>query len=225
MTDTALPKPHWWDEGVAHVRARDPLLVPVIDKFAESYVMGRGDPFATLLRSVVGQQISVKAAASIWNRFLGLFAGDALGSPADVLALTDEQMRGAGLSGSKVKYMRGIAQGFADGTVHPGLWDGMDDESIIKELVKLPGIGRWTAEMFLFFCLMRPNVLPLGDLGLLNGYVAHYGPVRGTAKLEGMARLRKIAAQVEKRAGAWAPYRSIGVWYLWRSLDPEEVQY
>lgn len=220
-----LPKPHWWDDGVAHVRAADPLMGALMDRFSESYVKGRGDAFATLLRSVVGQQISVKAAASIWGRFLELFPKGELGTPQDVLGLSEGAMRGAGLSGSKVKYMRGIAQGFTDGTVHPGLWDGMEDEAIIKELVKLPGIGRWTAEMFLFFCLMRPNVLPVGDLGLLNGYVANYGVVRGTAKLEGPARLRKIAAQVTKHGAKWHPYRSVAVWFLWRSLDPVEVQY
>ena len=220
-----LLKPDWWEDGLAHVCGRDALVATLAHRFANSHVQGRGDAFATLLRSVVGQQISVKAAASIWNRFLALFPQGKLGTPQQVLSLTDEQMRGCGLSGSKVKYMRGIAQGFVDGTVHPGLWDGMDDEAIIAELVKLPGIGRWTAEMFLFFCLMRPNVLPLGDLGLINGYVKIYGPVRGTAKLEGMAKMRKIAAHLQKHAKNWEPYRSVGVWYLWRSLDPEEIQY
>jgi DNA-3-methyladenine glycosylase II len=220
-----MTAPAYWKKAQAYLRA-DPVMRGVMARFPESVLKGRGQPFETLVRAVVGQQISVKAADSIWQRVLGCWDTGMLGEPREVLAVPEERLRACGLSGSKVKYIRGIAEGFVSGIVHPGLWDGMDDEHVIAELVKLPGIGRWTAEMFLIFTLMRPDVLPVDDLGLLKGYEKAYGPVRGTAKLEGMARWRKMAAQMRKHADKhWAPYRTVATWYLWRSLDPVEVVY
>lgn len=226
-----LSVPVYWEEALAHL-GRDPVMAGVIARFPDSVLKGRGQPFETLVRAVVGQQISVKAADSIWRRVTGLQAtglqgglGEAF-TPHAVLGLSEEILRGCGLSGSKVKYIRGIAEGFVSGVVHPGLWDGMDDEHVIAELVKLPGIGRWTAEMFLIFTLMRPDVLPVDDLGLLKGYEKAYGPVRGTAKLEGIKRWKGVAAAMQKHAAKhWAPYRTVATWYLWRSLDPVEVVY
>jgi DNA-3-methyladenine glycosylase II len=220
-----MTAPAYWKKAQAYLRA-DPVMRGVMARFPESVLKGRGQPFETLVRAVVGQQISVKAADSIWQRVLGCWDTGMLGEPREVLAVPEERLRACGLSGSKVKYIRGIAEGFVSGIVHPGLWDGMDDEHVIAELVKLPGIGRWTAEMFLIFTLMRPDVLPVDDLGLLKGYEKAYGPVRGTAKLEGMARWRKVAVAMKKHAAKhWAPYRTVATWYLWRSLDPVEVVY
>lgn len=213
--------PTYWQEAQNHLR-QDAVLARVIARFPDSVLKGRGAPFETLIRAVVGQQISVKAADAVWTRVV---ASTGTMQPANLLILTEDALRGAGLSGQKVKYVRGIAQGFADGTVHPGLWDDMPDEAIIAELTKLPGIGRWTAEMFLIFNLLRPNVLPLDDLGLLKGFEKHYGPIRGTAKLEGMKKYKKIAAALDKHSRHWQPYRTVATWYLWRSLDPVEVEY
>lgn len=217
-------RPDYWDEALRHLEA-DVVLSAVVGRFPQSFLKGRGAPFETLVRAVVGQQISVKAADAVWSRVLGCWDTGMLGSPREVLGLGDDVLRGCGLSGQKVKYVRGIAEGFARGVVHPGLWEGMEDEAVIAELVKLPGIGRWTAEMFLIFNLLRPDVLPLDDLGLLKGFEKLYGPVRGTARLEGTKRWKKIAAALAKKAEAWRPYRTVAVWYLWRSLDPLEVGY
>lgn len=220
-------QPDYWDTALAHLR-RDAVMAGLVERFPDSVLTSRGAPFETLVRAVVGQQISVKAADAVWGRFIGLTDDGINGgglTPAAVLALSEEQLRGCGFSGQKVRYVRGIAEGFAEGTVHPGLWDGMADEAVIAELVKLPGIGRWTAEMFLIFNLQRPDVLPLDDLGLLKGFERAYGPVRGTAKLEGMKRWRKVAAALAKRGEVWRPYRTVATWYLWRSLDPVEVVY
>lgn len=214
----------WWQEACCELAVRDPVLAQVMARFPESCLKGRGQALESLLRAVVGQQISVKAAAAVWARFVALMEGGAL-RPEAVLELTEEQLRGAGLSGQKVKYIRGICAGFVERTVHPGLWDNMPDDAIIAELVKLPGIGKWTAEMFLIFHLLRPDVLPLDDLGLLKGFEKLYGPVRGTSTLEGMKRWKKIAFALEKKAELWRPYRTVGTWFLWRSLDPVEVNY
>ncbi len=217
-------RPVYWEEACAHLRKRDKVMGALIAAFPTGMLGTRGEALVTLVRSVVGQQISVKAAASIWARFEALLEGHV--TAEGILALSDEQMRGCGFSGSKAKYVRGIAQGFVDGTVHPGLWDGMSDEAIIAELVKLPGIGRWTAEMFLMFFLMRPDVLALDDLGLVNGFKRAYYKEKGKRKEE----LEEVPVKVWKQRLAeqgakWAPYRTVASWYLWRSLDPTEVAY
>lgn len=217
MTEILIEKPDYWAEACAFLR-RDAVLARIMDQHPEGMLAGRGAPLETLMRSVVGQQISVKAAASIWVRFAEA-VGD-VNSPAAVLAVSDEAMRGCGFSGSKVRYVKGIAQGFADGTVHPGLWQGMADEAVMAELVKLPGIGRWTAEMFLMFHLLRPDVLPVDDIGLVKGYRVAYHPTADTTlPLKHWQTLLRVEAE------AWRPWRSVAVWYLWRSLDPVEVSY
>jgi DNA-3-methyladenine glycosylase II len=217
--------PAWWQSAQRQLAAADPILAAVMRQHS-GHLVSRGEPLETLLRAIVGQQISVKAADSVWAKCLTRFAVNGRITPAQVLAQSPEALRRCGLSQSKARYILGIAQGFANGTVHPGQWHAMPDDHIITELTRLPGIGRWTAEMFLMFHLQRPNVLPLDDIGLLKGFVACYGPVRGTAKLTGMARYKKIASAVQRHAARhWQPYNSLATWYLWRSLDPVEVQY
>lgn len=225
MTDAPVtPKaPGWWAAGQAHLAAVDPVMAALVAQFPSGGLASRGAACETLVRAVVGQQISVTAADAIWRRFSGL--GEGAMVPERILALDDEALRGAGLSYRKIGYVRGIAQGFADGTVHPARWADVSDEAVILELVRLPGIGRWTAEMFLIFHLMRPDVLPVDDLGLLKAFALYYGPVRGTARLEGMARWKKIGAALAVKGRVWAPYRTLATWYLWRSLDPVEVVY
>ncbi|MBI1309066.1 MAG: DNA-3-methyladenine glycosylase 2 family protein [Proteobacteria bacterium] len=213
-------QPEYWVRAVREL-ARDEVMRGIMERHPVGFLKGRGDALMTLLRSITGQQISVKAADSVWNRFSGCQALRMSGIQAEaVLRLSDEEMRGFGFSASKVRYVRGVCAGFVDGTVHPGLWDGMSDEAVIAELVKLPGIGRWTAEMFLMFHLLRPDVLPVDDLGLVKGFKLAYGhkwKTGGGVKVW-QRRLRKVSA-------GWAPYRSVAVWYLWRSLDPVEVSY
>ncbi len=166
----ALAQPPYWDEACKHLAKRDRVMRKLIPKFGDGRLQSRGDAFTTLARSIVGQQISVKAAQTVWDRFTALLQ-DTTASllPENVLSLGVPKIRGAGLSARKVEYLCDLAQHFQSGAVHVDQWQRMDDEAIIEELVAIRGIGRWTAEMFLIFHLMRPNVLPLDDVGLLKG--------------------------------------------------------
>jgi DNA-3-methyladenine glycosylase II len=213
----------WWATAQNHLSKVDPKMARLMKQYPTSVLKSRGAALETLQRAVVGQQISTRAAASIWARTI-MVVGE-VNNPQAWLKLKDEDLRACGLSGQKVKYIRGIASGFADGTVHPPRWSEMSDEQIIAELVKLPGIGRWTAEMFLIFNLMKPDVLALDDLGLLKGFEKTYGPIRGTRTLTGLKRWRKIGMAMKKQGERWRPYRTMACWYLWRSLDPVETNY
>ncbi|WIT11646.1 DNA-3-methyladenine glycosylase [Paucibacter sediminis] len=207
--------PDYWDEACRHLSKRDRVMKKLIPQFGEARLQSKGDAFTTLARSIVGQQISVKAAQSVWDKFCALMSGPSHKVPPQaVLALTVELQRGAGLSARKVEYLRDLAESFEAGRVHVKQWTQMDDEAIIDELVAIRGIGRWTAEMFLIFHLMRPNVMPLDDLGLLKGISQNY--------FSGEPVSRAEAREVGE---AWAPYRSVATWYIWRSLDPLPVDY
>ncbi|HEX2859295.1 MAG TPA: DNA-3-methyladenine glycosylase 2 family protein [Alphaproteobacteria bacterium] len=213
----------WWLEGQKALAKADPKMALLIRQYPKSELKSRGAELETLQRAITGQQISTKAAASIWARVVAR-VGD-VNSPQAWLNVPEADLRACGFSGQKVKYVRGIAEGFAGGTVHPPKWQNMTDEQIIAELVKLPGIGRWTAEMYLMFNLLRPDVLAVDDLGLLKGFEKTYGPVRGTKTLIGLKRWRKIGVAMKKHAELWRPYRTLACWYLWRSLDPVETGY
>ena len=187
----------------------------LIARFTDGRLESRGDAFTTLARAIVGHQISTRAAQAIWDRFVALTANASCSlQPASVLALDAPQIRAAGLSARKVEYLCDLAQHFRSGTVHVAEWQHMDDESIIDELVAIRGIGRWTAEMFLIFHLLRPNVLPLDDAGLIKGISVNY--------FSGEPVSRAEAREVGE---AWAPFRSVATWYIWRSLDPLPVAY
>lgn len=207
--------PTYWDDACRHLSRRDRVMKKLIPKFGEARLQSRGDAFTTLARSIVGQQISVKAAQAVWDRFAA--AVDAPTTrlpPVAVQALPVETLRAAGLSARKADYLLDLARHFSGGAVHPAQWQQMDDEAIIAELVAIRGIGRWTAEMFLIFHLMRPNVMPLDDLGLLKGISVNY--------FSGEPVSRAEAREVGE---AWAPFRSVATWYIWRSLDPLPVEY
>ena len=207
--------PEYWDDACRHLGKRDRVLRKLIPQFGEARLQSRGDAFTTLARSIVGQQISVKAAQSVWDRFtVGLAVSSYRVPPQSVLGSTAEALRAAGLSARKVEYLQDLAGHFSQGTVHERQWGEMSDEAIIEELVAIRGIGRWTAEMFLIFYLMRPNVLPLDDLGLLKGISLNYFSGEPVSR-----------AEAREIGDAWAPYRSVGTWYLWRSLDPLPVEY
>jgi DNA-3-methyladenine glycosylase II len=206
-----LAKPDYWDDACKHLIKKDRVMKRLIPQFGQVCLQSRGDAFATLARSVVGQQISVKAAQTVWDRFVKL---PRQMTPAQVLRLKIDDMRAAGLSARKVEYLVDLSLHFDSGKVHVENWTAMDDEAIVDELVAIRGIGRWTAEMFLIFHLMRPNVLPLDDVGLINGISKSY--------FSGEAVSRSDAREV---ALAWAPYRTVATWYIWRSLDPVPVNY
>ena len=210
-TSTVSAAPHYWDEARRHLMKRDRVMKRLIPQFGEACLQTRGDAFVTLARSIVGQQISVKAAQTVWDRFVQLPKKFTAGN---VLKLKVDDMRAAGLSARKVEYLVDLALHFDTRTNHVAAWETMDDEAIIAELVGIRGIGRWTAEMFLIFHMMRPNVLPLDDVGLINGISRNY--------FSGDVVSRSDAREV---AAAWAPYCSVATWYIWRSLDPLPVNY
>ncbi len=203
--------PDYWEEACKHLVKKDRVMKRLIPQFGGACLQTRGDAFTTLARSIVGQQISVKAAQTVWDRFAVL---PKKMIPANVLKLKVDDMRAAGLSARKVEYLVDLALHFESGALHVAHWQAMDDEAIIAELVAIRGIGRWTAEMFLIFHMMRPNVLPLDDVGLINGISQSY--------FSGEAVSRSDAREV---AAAWAPYCSVATWYIWRSLDPLPVEY
>jgi DNA-3-methyladenine glycosylase II len=206
-----LATPDYWHDACRYLERKDRVMKRLIPQFGDSCLRSRGDAFTTLARSIVGQQISVKAAQSVWDRFAKL---PRKMTPANVLKLKVDDMRAAGLSARKIEYLVDLALHFDSGALHVSRWEQMDDESIIAELVDIRGIGRWTAEMFLIFHMMRPDVLPLDDVGLINGISLNY--------FSGDPVSRSDAREV---AAAWAPYRSVATWYIWRSLDPLPVEY
>ncbi len=203
--------PAYWADACRHLMKRDRVLKKLIPQYGGACLQSRGDAFITLARSIVGQQISVKAAQSVWDRFEKL---PRKMTPAYVLKLKVDDMRAAGLSARKVEYLVDLALHFANDQVHVKGWATMDDEAIIAELVAIRGIGRWTAEMFLIFHLMRPNVLPLDDIGLQNGISRCYFSGEPVSRSE----IREVAT-------SWAPFCSVATWYIWRSLDPLPVSY
>ena len=207
--------PTYWDEACRHLTKRDRVMKKLIPQFGEARLQSRGDAFTTLARSIVGQQISVKAAQSVWNRFVGVVGGPSSHlAPGSVLTQDTPTLRSAGLSARKSEYLTDLARHFESGVVHVQQWQQMDDEAIIDELVAIRGIGRWTAEMFLIFHLMRPNVLPLDDLGLIKGISQGYFSGEPVSR-----------AEAREVGDAWAPFRSVATWYIWRSLDPLPVDY
>jgi DNA-3-methyladenine glycosylase II len=211
VTPEAIVMPSYWEAACKHLARKDRVMKRLIPQFGDACLQSRGDAFTTLARSIVGQQISVKAAQTVWDRFALL---PKKLTPGNVLKLKVDDMRAAGLSARKVEYLVDLALNFDAGAVHVKSWDDMEDEAIIAELVAIRGIGRWTAEMFLIFHLMRPDVLPLDDVGLINGISQNY--------FSGDPVSRSDAREV---AAAWAPYRSVATWYIWRSLDPLPVAY
>ena len=207
----AQKTPAYWKRATRELGAADPVMAALILRYKGLTLSSRGDAFQTLARSIIGQQISVKAAQSVWERFAAA-VGDM--QPGRVLRLSVEELRGCGLSGQKVNYLRDLSARFAEGAIDVGRWHDMDDEALIDELTEVKGIGRWTAEMFLIFYLTRPDVVPLADIGLQRAMELHYNKGRKLSdrRITTLGRL-------------WSPWRSVATWYLWRSLDPVPVEY
>jgi len=212
-------KPRYWDDAARELARRDPVLRRLVRRYPGIHLKRRSDPFTTLARAIVGQQISVAAADSIWKRFVtasGVTPGRTFPQlpPQAIAALPHPTLRGCGLSQRKAEYLADLAGHFASGRLDPRQWKKLDDEALIAALVDVKGIGRWTAEMFLIFHELRPDVLPVADLGLQKAMSMHY---RGGRKLTPRAMLA--------HGEAWRPWRSVATWYLWRSLDPIPVEY
>jgi DNA-3-methyladenine glycosylase II len=207
--------PTYWARAKRALAVKDTTMATIIAAHPRVKLQSRGDAFVTLARAIVGQQISTKAADAVWRRFCAA-CGET--SPKVILRRRATTLRRCGLSDRKVEYIRDLAAHFVSGRVDPSRFGEQGDEEIIAELIDIRGIGRWTAEMFLIFNLLRPNVLPLDDLGLLKAVSVNYLGGEPVVGREGRAR-------VEGLAELWAPWRSVATWYLWRSLDPIPVAY
>jgi len=205
-------KPDYWDAAARELSKRDRVMRRLIADHPGVWLESRGNPFVTLARSIVGQQISVKAAESVWQRVL-TNCGRRL-TPAAVIKAGPDVLRQSGLSGRKAEYILDLAGHFKSRLVQPARWADMTDDEVIAELSDIRGIGRWTAEMFLMFNLQRPNVLPLDDIGLLKAISLLYFSGDPVSRYEA----RDVAQ-------GWQPWCTVATWYLWRSLDPIPVEY
>lgn len=204
-------QPDYWNKATRHLANQCPQMKILLKQYKGESLRARGNGFYTLLRSVVGQQISVKAADSIWKRLEQTVKPL---TPKKLLATPEENLRACGLSGSKVAYARNVAEFFLTRGMEAQYWQNHSDEEVMAELVAIKGIGSWTAEMFLIFHLMRPDIFPVKDLGVLKAVDLH---VTGKGRL--------TAKEYLKIAERWAPYRTVATWYLWRALDPVPVEY
>ncbi|WP_153100654.1 DNA-3-methyladenine glycosylase family protein [Paraburkholderia hayleyella] len=206
-----IERPAYWDGACNDLVKRDRILSKLIPKFGPVHLLSRGDPFVTLARSVVGQQISVTSAQAVWQR---VETACPKLVPQQFIKLGHDKLMACGLSKRKTEYILDLARHFVSGALHVGKWTSMDDEAVIAELTQIRGIGRWTAEMFLIFNLSRPNVLPLDDLGLIRAISVNYFSGEPVTRSEA----REVAAN-------WEPWRTVATWYMWRSLDPLPVDY
>lgn len=209
--DCAPMIPDYWQQASSELAQADPVMAVFVERFADASLVSRGDPFVTLARSIVGQQISVKAADSVWSRFSAALP---MITPTEVLAVESEVLRSCGLSARKVEYIGDLARHFSTEQIHVERWAAMSDAEIIAELTAVRGIGVWTAEMFLIFHQLRPDVFPLDDIGLQKAVALHY--------CQGERPARRALAEHGEH---WRPWRSVATWYLWRSLDPVPVEY
>ena len=216
MTVSAtLSTPDVWEDACKHLAKRDRMMSKLIPTLGARRLQSRGDAFTTLARSIVGQQISVKSAQAVWDRFVAAMPGAVTPlQPENLLRLPIGDLRLAGLSARKAEYLNDLARHFAAGLVREHEWAQMPDEAIIKQLVEIRGVGRWTAEMFLIFHLMRADVLPLDDAGLIKGISVNYFSGEPVSR-----------AEAREVGDAWAPYRTVATWFIWRSLDPLPVDY
>lgn len=208
--DAGEREPAYWAEACAWLAARDPVLAALIAAHRAQVLVANPDPFATLARSIVGQQISTRAAEAVWQRLRQRCQPF---SPGALAGLDAAALRAVGLSARKAEYLLDLARWMADGQRgRAAHWARKRDEDIERELCALRGVGRWTAQMFLIFHLRRPDVLPLDDAGLLQGTGLAYGGGGRAAR-----------STVRERAEAWAPFRTVATWYIWRSLQPVPV--
>jgi DNA-3-methyladenine glycosylase II len=192
-----------------HLMRRDPILGAAIKRIGACGLADRQrkDHLTALIGAIVSQQLSTKAAATIFGRFVALFPDGAVTTAAAIDCVTDAELRGVGFSGQKVSYLRDLCARISDGRLNLDELEAADDEQVIERLTSVKGFGRWTAEMFLMFRLHRPDVLPAGDLGIVTA-------------IQRLYRLRKrpVPERILKLGEAWRPYRSVASWYLWQTL-------
>ncbi len=206
-----MPEPPYWARACDELASRDEILRRLIAVHRDDVLRGSGDAFRTLVNAIVGQQISVAAAAGIWRRLTG--AHPRL-TPRALAEADAADLRAAGLSTRKTEYIQSIASAFVDGRINPSAWSSMKDDELRDELVAYRGIGPWTADMVLIFHARRPDVLPLGDLGLVNAAARLYG-------WDGASRTERLRQHAER----WRPWRTVATWFIWRDLDADPVIY
>tara|TARA_Y100000996_G_scaffold384163_1_gene340672 strand:+ start:2113 stop:2742 length:630 start_codon:yes stop_codon:yes gene_type:complete len=206
----AAQTPEYWSEACAELCVKDPVLAKVIKKYPEPILTSKGDLFSTLIRSIVGQQISVLAADAIWGRFIAL-VGEV--SPEPILKPTPEMLKNCGLTSRKVEYIRGISETWT--REYAGLdWEILSDDEVKRKLIALRGVGPWTAEMILMFSLLRPDIFPIDDIGAIRAIENIYN--RGEVMTKD---------ELLDQANIWAPWRTVATWFLWRTIDDEPVEY
>ena len=201
-----------WTQACRHLSRQDAIMKDLCKRYKGEEIHSHGTAFKTLLRSIVGQQISVLAADAVWKRIAKQFKPL---TPQTFLQATDSELRQCGLSRQKASYIRSLAEHFHSKSLNPRSWKYKTDEELIVLLTDVKGIGIWTAEMFLMFHLLRPNILPLDDIGLQKAIALAYFPQVKKASKAQMLSLKSM----------WDPYCSVATWHLWRSLDPVPVQY
>lgn len=202
--------PYDGDAARKHLRKADPVLRDIIKRAGPLALLVRGTPYQSLLRAILYQQLAGAAASAIERRFLAIYEGR-VPEPHELLATSPEALRAAGLSRQKAGYLHSLAEHSANGHLSHRALSRMSDDEAIAAATEVKGIGRWTAEMMLMFCLGRPDVLPVDDLGVRRAMMVAY-------------HMRSLPdpKRMEKIAEPWRPYRSAGTWYLWRSTDVEE---
>ena len=203
--------PQYWTQATQELAACDPVMHQLIEQFPDATLISRGCAFTTLARSIVGQQISVKAAESVWQKVVSAIPDI---TPHTIAAAEQDLLRTCGLSARKVTYLQDLSRHFREGDLSETAWGEINDEAVIKQLIQVKGIGSWTAEMFLIFHLHRPDVLPLDDIGLQRAVSLHNFGKQYVDK-----------NTLIETAKPWQPWRSVATWYLWRSLDPLPVVY
>lgn len=204
MAGTAID----WSPALLHLRSVDQKLAPVIERHGHPTLAPTTDAVRSLARAIVSQQLSGKAADTIWGRFVALYPGRRFPRPAAIAATPDAALRGAGLSGAKAAALKDLARHVIERRLVPARLPAASDDEIAAMLLPVRGIGPWSVHMFLMFALARPDVLPVGDLGIRKGMQRHFG-------------LRKLpeADRMTRLAAPWRPYRSIAAWYMWRLLE------
>ena len=208
---TKKPKPpHYWHQAKKFLSKKDKKLAKIINKY-DGYLVSRNDPFYSLCRSIIGQQISVKAADSIWLKFEKIIKKI---KPINLIKLSNVKLASIGLSRQKILYLKITAKEFLNKTLDIKILQKMSDDEAIKSLVRIKGIGIWTAQMFLIFNLKRSNIFPFSDIGLIKAISKNY-------KKE--YPLKKDELDYFKKK--WHPYSTVATWYMWRSIDPVPVEY
>ena len=211
MKKNNIKPPIFWQKAKKILSKKDNKLSKIIKSYPDDFLFSKSDPFYTLARSIVGQQISVKSAQSVWNK---LEVKIIRIKPKIIATTHSGTLKSVGLSRQKVGYLKNLANAFIEKKIKVKMWDKMTDEEIIQDLTQIKGVGRWTAEMFLIFNLCRADIFPLDDIGMIKGLCKLYDISYPTEK--------KTIINIGKK---WKPYRSVATWYLWRSLDPIPVEY